>query len=296
MTAREIARPRVARPRLAEAGSGRLAAAAYADRIHCARPEDVWAWLEEGWEDLKVAALPVISLGFVLAALGAVAVLGPLSSDEPEAVTLLTVAFLAVLPFFAVGFFDASRRITDGRRVAFADMLLAWLSGPLRIAVAGLVLVLAFLAWQRLSVLIFTVSVPDVPPTVAAMYDVAMAGEAWGFTVFSAVMGLLLAYGLFVCGIVALPLMFEHRVDPVTAGFVGVLATFGSPRALGAWAGLCTVLLLGGVAVGIIGVALVLPLTAHGTWHAYRSLVSWPRPDAAAPAPAPTDRPLRPGG
>jgi uncharacterized membrane protein len=45
------------------------------------------------------------------------------------------------------------------------------------------------------------------------------------------------------------------------------------------WAVLIVFLVAVGMVPGLLGLAIVLPVVAHATWHAYRDIISFPESD-----------------
>jgi uncharacterized membrane protein len=81
--------------------------------------------------------------------------------------------------------------------------------------------------------------------------------------------------------------MVERRVDIFTAALVSALAVGRNRWTMLLWAALLVGLSGLGIATAFIGLALVIPLLGHATWHAYRAMVVWPQDRENAKNPAP---------
>ena len=68
-------------------------------------------------------------------------------------------------------------------------------------------------------------------------------------------------------------MIFDRAVDTDTAILTSLKAVGTNPAAMLVWAALIAVLTAIGFASFLLGLALVLPLLGHATWHAYRDLV-----------------------
>ena len=95
--------------------------------------------------------------------------------------------------------------------------------------------------------------------------------------------GALIAYGnlvgfLFACAalaisVVAFPLALDKPVTSFTAAKVSVQAFMENTFVMLLWGAIVAVLLLIGAAFFLIGLAVVLPVLGHATWHLYRKII-----------------------
>jgi uncharacterized membrane protein len=67
--------------------------------------------------------------------------------------------------------------------------------------------------------------------------------------------------------------MLDQRTDVFSAAFASVMAVARNPRPMALWAGLIAVLVFGAGLLGLVGLAVTLPLVGHASWHAYRALI-----------------------
>ena len=85
---------------------------------------------------------------------------------------------------------------------------------------------------------------------------------------------LVLAVIAFIVSTVSAPMIFDGRTDTKTAILTSIKAVRMNPGAMALWAVLIAVLTAAGFATFLIGLAIVLPLLGHATWHAYKDLVA----------------------
>ena len=112
-------------------------------------------WLGAGWRDFKTAPLASIAYGvgvFVLS----VAFVWTLVAFGRDYILLPALGgFLIVAPFLAIGLYEKSRAIEEGRTVTLGDMLRIRPAAGAQIFFAGLLLMLLVLLWNRAAVLIW---------------------------------------------------------------------------------------------------------------------------------------------
>ena len=72
------------------------------------------------------------------------------------------------------------------------------------------------------------------------------------------------------------PLMLDRNVGLEAALRTSLRATWDNPFVIALW-GLCIALLLAlGMAAALMGLAIVMPVLAHATWHFYRRAIGPP--------------------
>jgi uncharacterized membrane protein len=59
----------------------------------------------------------------------------------------------------------------------------------------------------------------------------------------------------------------------MTAVSTSVKAVVTNPLAMAAWGGIVVALLAAGAALFLVGLAAVLPILGHATWHLYRKVI-----------------------
>ena len=68
-------------------------------------------------------------------------------------------------------------------------------------------------------------------------------------------------------------MMLDRGTDAITSALTSVGAVVGNKGVMLLWAAMIVGLVLLGFATAYIGLAVVLPLIGHATWHAYRETV-----------------------
>lgn len=239
-------------------------------RVDAQRP---WTWLAAGFVDLKRVPAASLFYGLVIAAVGALVL--TLSWNAAHLVPALVGGFLLVAPFFAIGLYDISRQAETGGPIDRRASFTAWRRNTGQIALFGVVLMLALIAWERLSAIVFALFYGGEVASVERLIgEVLLSGEYWPLLIAYFGIGALVALTVFAIGVVTAPLLLDRDVDVVTAIVTSVRCCQRNPGPMLLWAAIIAVLTAIGFATYAIGLIVVFPIIGHATWHAYRDLVA----------------------
>jgi uncharacterized membrane protein len=250
----------------------------YADRIRTVSSANVWGWLRAGWADMRAAGWRSPAFGALFVAFGYALWFGLASFGMLYLLTPMIAGFLLVAPSLAVGFYDMSHRLEQGRPPGFRSALFSFRHNTFHILTAGLVLMLFMMIWVRIAALIFAVSFPYTNMSGTALLQSLGSADGIVFLCVGTVIGFCFAVVAFVLGAISLPMMLDRRCDIFAGAIVSAQAVFKSPKAMVLWAALIVGITGAGLMTGFVGLIVTLPLIGHATWHAYRDLVEWDDP------------------
>ena len=86
-------------------------------------------------------------------------------------------------------------------------------------------------------------------------------------------LGFIFAFIALAISVVAFPLLLDRPASAATAVSVSIRAVTSNLMVMAVWGLIVVVLLLAGALVFLIGLAAVLPILGHATWHLYRKVV-----------------------
>jgi uncharacterized membrane protein len=229
-------------------------------------------WLEKGWRDLWRAPVASLLHGVVFAAIGAFLV--SFAWAHSHVAPTLVSGFLLVAPVFAINLYALSRQIERTGRPDPIKSLNAWRQNAGSIALFGLLLAFALIAWERISAILFALfyggTVPDLENFLS---DVLFSGHYNELLVAYFGIGALIAAAVFAVSVVSLPMLLDREVDTATAVITSVRAVTANLGPMILWAAILTVLAAIGIATWMVGLVLIFPWLGHASWHAYRALV-----------------------
>jgi uncharacterized membrane protein len=232
-------------------------------RVRRPAPGALRRWFAAGWADLAAAPGPSLFYGTALAIMGLL-----LTRFFGGAIGIaLTTGFLLVGPFLAIGLYELSRQRERGEPQRLAPSLVAWRANFPSIGFYALGLTLLLAVWIRVSVVVVALSFPE------GRIDWS-APDTWVFAAAYAAAGGALALFVFATSSLSLPLLLDRRdLDTISAAIVSFNALRANFATMLAWAACIVVLTAVGFATLHAGLAVVLPLIGHMTWHAYRESI-----------------------
>lgn len=239
---------------------------------------DVWNALLEGFEDFRAMPTHVffalfiypiagIILGHILFGYGLLSLVYPMAAG-----------FALLGPFVAVGLYELSRRREEGLETyptqAFEVIHRPGMGG---IFTLGFVLAAIFVAWLYAANLMYTQIMGSEPASVSDfVHEVTSTPQGTELTVVGNLVGFMFALVVLVISVVSFPMLVDRDVSVGTAVRTSVRASVENPGPIALW-GLIVAggLLLGAIPL-LVGLAVVLPILGHATWHLYRKLVVAP--------------------
>ena len=243
--------------------------------IRAVPPDRPWHWLTAGWRDLMANPQIGFFYGGALTLAGWALAMLLLWARTAWAILPASAGFFMVAPLLAAGLYEASRLRERGEPVTFAACLSGFTRNGGQLAFMGVVLVVLHLFWVRVAALIFMLmfGINFAP----ALEDVPMAmlrsPMLLPFLIIGTGAGAILAAAAFAISAVSIPMMVDRDITAMEAITVSIRAVIANPAAMIFWAGLIVVFTAFAMVPFFLGLALVIPLVGHATWHAYRDLV-----------------------
>ena len=233
-----------------------------------------WSWIAKGWADIK--ATPGISLayGALFTLISLVILVGLYLAGGLSLVLPLAGGFLLLGPMFAVGLYETSRNLEEGRPVSLSEMLMLGVRSPGQLAFMGVFLLILYFVWLEIAFLLFMLFLgPQALQLENIVSTLLFTGPGLGLLVIGTAAGAILALLVFAITAVSIPLLMRREVDIATAAITSVRAVANNPAPMLLWAVLIAGMMALAFATMFVGMIVVFPLIGHATWHAYRSLI-----------------------
>jgi uncharacterized membrane protein len=241
---------------------------------------DIWDALAHGLDDFAAMPSHVIFLGLIYPIVGFVLARMAFGYDVLPLLYPLATGFALVGPLAAVGLYELSRRREQGLDTHWAHVFDIRKSPSFPAIVAlGALLMLIFIAWlataQAIYQSLFGVLAPSSLTDFA--HDVLTTEAGWELIILGNGIGFLYAVAVLTVSVVSFPLLLDRDVGAAVALWTSVRAVALNPVAMAAWGLIVAVLLVIGSLPFFFGLAIVMPILGHSTWHLYRKVVEPPR-------------------
>lgn len=238
--------------------------------------DDIRIALSRGFDDFKAFPSHGIFLCLVYPVAGIILCRLAFGYDVLPLLFPLAAGFALIGPFAAIGLYELSRRREKGEAVSAADAL-SVLRGPgagallaLGAALTGL-----FIAWIVVANLIYQNTYgTQIPGSMMGfIVDVLTTSRGWRLIIMGNLAGLAFSILALAISIVSFPMIVDRHVSAPEAVIASLTAVARNPVNLGLWGLIIAVGLMIGSLPFLAGLALVLPVFGHATWHLYRRII-----------------------
>ena len=243
------------------------------------RVSDIGHALSRGWDDFWAMPSHLLFLGLLYPVAGLVIALVTAGQNAFWLLYPLLSGFVLIGPFAATGLYEMSRRRERGERPEWRDAFSVLHAENIgSILALGALLAVLFLAWLTIAQSLYMTLFGDEP---ARNYDEFFAqvfGTDAGLSmiVVGNIVGLFFAIAALALSVFSFPLMLDRRVSLDVALRATLHAVWENPLVIALWGLVVAALLALGMAAALMGLAIVMPVLAHATWHFYRRAIGPP--------------------
>ena len=245
-------------------------------RVRSIAPRDLIDALRKGLDDFRAMPTHVIFLSLIYPIAGLIIARATFGYDVVPLLYPLAAGFALLGPFAAVGIYELSRRRERGLDTAWTHAFELIHADSFRAILAlGLFLVVLFGTWIAVAHAIYISHFGYAAPasieaflrgvlTTPAGHSVILIGNGIGF---------LFALVAFTVSAVAFPLLVDRNISATAAAATSIKAVLRNPFTMALWGLIVAAALVIGSIPLFFGLAIVIPILGHSTWHLYRKLV-----------------------
>jgi uncharacterized membrane protein len=232
--------------------------------------------LQRGWEDFKAVPSHAIILCIIYPVLGLMLARAVHGYSVLPLLFPLAAGFALLGPFAAIGLYEMSRRRERGEEATAWDAL-EFVRSPSFGAMLGLgVLLLAlFVTWVATAQALYIAAFGYAGATGLSDFAerVLTTPQGWWLIVVGCGVGFLFALVALCVSVVSFPLLLDRHAGVGDAMVTSLRAVARNPVPMAAWGLIVAVLLVVGTLPAFLGLAVVIPLLGHATWHLYRETI-----------------------
>ncbi|MGV3635035.1 MAG: DUF2189 domain-containing protein [Pseudorhodoplanes sp.] len=233
--------------------------------------------LEKGWDDFKAWPTHAVFLCIIYPIIGLVLAGMALGYSVLPILFPLAAGFALLGPVAALVMYELSRRRERGEPLSLRAALGVFRSPSFPAIVAiGLMLMGLFLLWLAIARQLYQslFGVYAAPDAIGSFLRQVFTTDAgWELIIYGNLIGFMFALVAFCLTVISFPLLLDRDVGAATALLTSVRAVMINPVVMAAWGLIVAVMLLLGSLPAFIGLAVVMPVLGHATWHLYRKLV-----------------------
>jgi uncharacterized membrane protein len=232
--------------------------------------------LAKGIDDFRAFPTHVIFLSIIYPVVGLVLARLTLSYDLLPLLFPLAAGFALIGPFAAVGLYELSRRRELGLDVSWKDAFGARRSPSIDAIIAlGVLLLTIFVLWVASGAAIYIANFGYAPAASMPNFlrRVFTTPAGWTLIIVGNGVGFVFAVVVLTISIVSFPLLLDRDTGAVVAMLTSVRAVLRNPAIIALWGLIVAALLVIGSLPMFCGLAVVMPVLGHSSWHLYRKLV-----------------------
>jgi uncharacterized membrane protein len=233
------------------------------------------AALRRGWSDFLQAPTQLFFLCVLYPAIGLVAATLAAGGDAMHLFYPMAAGVARVGPMAALGLYEISRRRERGAEASWRNVFDVLRSPAIgSILALGVLLVGLFLLWLWAADAIHAATLGRLPPGIPLQEALFGTPEGWRMIWMGNLVGFGFAAAVLVLTAISFPMLLDRDGGVAAAVATSVRAFAVNPLPMAAWGLIVAVLLLLGSLPLFIGLAVVLPVLGHATWHLYRAVVA----------------------
>lgn len=238
---------------------------------------DLVGSLRSGWDDFVAYPSHAIMVAIIYPVVGVLIARVLHGYSFLPLLFPLTAGFALLGPFAAIVFYDISRKRERGVAPSVAA---AWdiIRSPSfsAIVVLGAMLAALFLIWVATAQSIYNASFGFAPVFSMPKFLQSVTGTAEGrtFLLESSAAGIGFAVVAYSISVISFPFLIDRRASATDAILTSLHAIAVNPLLMALWGFIVVGLLVLALIPVFFGLAIVVPVLGHATWHLYRRIAS----------------------
>jgi uncharacterized membrane protein len=237
---------------------------------------DLTIALRQGLDDFLSQPSHLLFIGLIYPVVGLILAFWASNADLLPILYPLMSGFALIGPLAAIGLYEISRRREAGLDTSWTHAFDVLRSPSLpAIIVLGIALLVIFVAWLMSANALYNwLFEPPGQVTLQQFVDnILHTDRGHKLILIGNIVGFVFAALAFCISAVSFPLLLDRDVGAGVAALTSVRAVLDNLVPMIVWGLIITAGLVIGFATLFIGLAVIMPVLGHATWHLYRSVV-----------------------
>lgn len=238
---------------------------------------DLRAALAMGLDDFLAKPSHVLFLGILYPLIGIIAARLAFGYGLLPLLYPLVAGISLLGPLVAIGFYELSRRRELGLDTSWWQAFSVVRSRAFRpVATLGLILLGIFYFWIKSAELVYSRIFGSADPGTPGEFlrTVFTTQEGLELILVGNAVGFLFAVLVFVISVISFPMLIDRDGTAASAVITSIRAVAKNPLVMAAWAFIIAAALFLGSLPFFLGLAIVVPILGHASWHLYRRVVA----------------------
>lgn len=235
--------------------------------------------LARGFDDFWAMPSHLAFLGLIYPIVGVCLAALTFTNNALPLLYPLATGFALVGPFAGVGLYEISRRRELGLPTSWRNAFEVLYSPSIpSIAAMGVLLLVIFLAWLTSARMLYeSLFGYAAPPSYSQFINqILTTPQGMQLMIWGNALGFVFALVVLSISVISFPLLLDRDVGVAVAIYTSVKAVAMNPVTMALWGLIVAAALLVGSIPLFVGLAIVMPVLGHATWHLYRRVVEPP--------------------
>lgn len=243
--------------------------------IRTIEASDIFDAIRLGIADFNAKPSHLFLLGLIYPIAGGLGAMLALGNDLLPLVLPIIGGYALMGPFVAVILYRISRRREQGRDFPWSEAFTGLTGRRSRIIIIlGLMLFAVFVVWLLVALAIYNATLAGAYfSPVGLVREALSTSEGWRLIILGNGAGFLFAVFVLSSFVVSFPLALDRDVGPMTAIKTSLRVSFANPGPIALWGFIIVSSMIIGGLMLLVGLAVVLPVLGHASWHVYRKTV-----------------------
>lgn len=244
--------------------------------IHTISLSDLGTCLRRGVDDFWEKPSHYVLLSIIYPIVGIVLAIWTSGYHTWPLLYPLMAGFALIGPFAALGLYEVSRRREKGMDTSWSHAFQVLHSPAIgSIAALGVMLLVVFTLWLTAAQALYESLFGSVPPqTFGELFNqVFFTSQGWTLIILGNLIGFVFALVTLMTTVIAFPLLLDRDVGAYVAVQTSIRAVMQNPLPMLAWGLIVAMGLVLGSLPFFVGLAVIIPIFGHATWHLYRRIV-----------------------